>query len=113
MIDHVERVVLGVPPFARSVAYVHDVCERSALTPADVAARVGLSDAERSALELLTSDETESLEDHVARVRRARPGLARRMAMVVKRSDVADHVAHGAGTARSRYVAALRSLHDA
>jgi hypothetical protein len=109
MLAHVDRVAAAVPAEARTVALVHDVAERSAHDPGDVAALVGLDDDELGALVLLTKHEGESLIDHVRRVVGADPGAARELAVAVKVADVGDHVARDRGTGRD-YDAALRLL---
>lgn len=90
--EHVARVAAAVPADARPVALVHDVCERSRLTPVDVAFRVGLSDAERIALDLMTRRDDEDVLAHTRRVLDAAPGRGRDLAIAVKRADVGDHV---------------------
>lgn len=91
MIEHVERVAGVVPPSARAVAWVHDVAERSAHEPDDVARLVGLDDDERDALALLTKADGESVVDHTHRVVAAPRGIGRELALVVKRADIDDH----------------------
>lgn len=108
--EHVARVASAVPPDARPVALVHDVCERSRLTPVDVAFRVGLSDAERIALELMTRRDDEDVLDHTRRVLAAPAGRGRDLAIAVKRADVGDHVARrplDRGTPHARAAALL------
>jgi len=91
VIEHVARVASRVTSDARPLALVHDVCERSALSPVDVAFRVGLSDAERVALELMTRLPDEDVVTHTRRVLAAAPGRGRDLAIEVKRADVCDH----------------------
>lgn len=113
MVDHVERVAAQVPTVARPVALVHDVCERSALRPEDVAALIGLEQHEREALALLTKKaEGEGLLDHTRRVVTAPAGRARELAVVVKRADVEDHL-RGALVPEPRYHVARALLASA
>lgn len=88
--EHVERVASVVPPEGRTVAYLHDVLERSATTIADLRGQ-GLTDAECSALRLLTRPPGESYETHVRRIARAK-GDAGRLARTVKLADLEDHL---------------------
>lgn len=91
MLDHVRRVAENVPSSARAVALVHDVAERSDHDPGDVALLVGLDDDEYGALELLTKRDGETLLQHTRRVLDAPRGVARELALTVKRADVDDH----------------------
>ena len=91
VIEHVERVAAAVPAHARSVAYLHDVLERTP-TPLGELRAQGLTDLELRALELLTHDPTESFEVYVLRIAHAgdiHGGLAR----LVKLADLDDHLA--------------------
>lgn len=90
MIEHVAAVVAGVPDECVAVAWVHDVCERSALCPGDVAAGVGLDADELGALELLTRRAEEPLLAHTARIAAA-GGRAGRLARIIKAADIAVH----------------------
>ncbi|MDO9410865.1 hypothetical protein [Patulibacter sp.] len=96
MLDHVLRVAASVPPAARTVALVHDVCERDGGTPDQVAVRLHLTAEEREALVLLTKTTGERLLDHTRRVIAAPAGPARDLALVVKRADIDDHRARAA-----------------
>jgi hypothetical protein len=91
VLEHVARVASRVSTDARPLALVHDVCERSGLSPVDVAFRVGLSDAERVALQLMTRRPDEDVVAHTRRVLAAPPGRGRDLAIEVKRADVCDH----------------------
>lgn len=110
MFEHVERVAARVPDHARAVAYVHDLCERSASSPADVASIVGLTGPELDALELLTSPGDEEFAAHVHRIVSAPTGEGREIAIHVKRADILDHLDHGAPES---YATALRALERA
>jgi hypothetical protein len=96
VLEHVERVAAGVPPVARPVAYVHDVCERSPLSPRQVTQIVGLSPDECQALELMTRREDESVLDHTRRIVDFPRGYARAIAVAVKRADLVDHLEQAA-----------------
>lgn len=108
--EHVARVAAAVPPDARPVALVHDVCERSRSTPVDVAFRVGLSDAERVALVLMTRRDDEDVIAHTHRVLDAPPGRSRDLAIAVKRADVGDHLARRPRDAASPHARAAALL---
>jgi hypothetical protein len=91
LLDHVARVASAVPADARSVAWLHDVLERS---DTDVAAlrSDGLTPLEEGALDLLTRHDGESYETYALRVAFA-PGEVGRLARVVKHADLDDHIA--------------------
>ncbi|MEV4423064.1 hypothetical protein AB0L40_24260 [Patulibacter sp. NPDC049589] len=108
VVEHLERVAARVPPSARPVAYVHDVCERSPLSPADVAGLVGLDEDELEALELLTKRRGEPLWAHTRRVRDATGGPGRELAVTIKRADLEDHANHAQSD--SQYAAAIDLL---
>jgi hypothetical protein len=97
-IDHVGRVAAGVPLFARSVGWLHDVGERSSVDESALLA-TGASPDERLALRLLSREEGARSDDayleHV-RVIALSPGVSGRIARAVKRADLLDHVAHRA-----------------
>jgi hypothetical protein len=90
VIDHVERVARAVRQELRAVAYLHDVLERTAWTLAELCAK-GLAHAELSVLELLTRSPTQSYEEYVMRIARAR-GRAGRIARTIKLADLDDHL---------------------
>lgn len=92
MVDHVQRVAAAVPPAAQAVAFVHDVCERSSHSPADVAAYLGLTAHELQALDLLTKRDGETLLAHTQRVLSCPDAVTWQIAVAVKRADVADHI---------------------
>lgn len=91
VIDHVARVASAVPPNARSVAWLHDVLERTS-TDLDVLRGDGLTPLEEAALVLLTRPEGEAYEMYVLRVAFA-GGDEGRLARTVKRADLEDHIA--------------------
>jgi hypothetical protein len=97
-IDHVGRVAAGVPLFARSVGWLHDVLERSSVDESALLA-TGASPDECLALRLLSRDEGARQDDayleHV-RVIALSAGVSGRIARAVKRADLLDHVAHRA-----------------
>ena len=93
---HVRRVAAAVAPEARTVAWLHEVIERSSITAEDLLV-AGLSTAEVEAVELLTRLDAEESDEcyleHIAAIARAR-GPAGRLARVVKAADVADRMEH-------------------
>jgi hypothetical protein len=97
-IDHVGRVAAGVPVFARSVGWLHDVLERSGVDESVLLA-AGASPDEGLALRLLSREEGARSDgaylEHV-RVIALSPGLSGRIARAAKRADLLDHVAHRA-----------------
>jgi hypothetical protein len=90
LIDHIERVAAAVAPEARTVAFLHDVLERTP-TPLAALRLDGLDDVEVEALELLTRSPGESYELYVLRIAHA-PGEAGRLARAVKLADLDDHL---------------------
>jgi hypothetical protein len=97
-INHVGRVAAGVPLFARSVGWLHDVVERSSVDESLLLA-TGASGDECLALRLLIRDKGARSDDaymeHV-RVIALSAGVSGRIARAVKRADLRDHVAHRA-----------------
>jgi hypothetical protein len=97
-IDHVGRVAAGVPVFARSVGWLHDVLECSSVDESVLLA-TGASLDECLALRLLSREEGARSDDAYmehARVIALSPGVSGRIARAVKRADLLDHVAHRA-----------------
>jgi hypothetical protein len=92
VIEHVERVAAMVPEGVRSVAFLHDVVERAAVTMSELHAR-GLTPLEEEALVLLTREPGESYELHALRIAWA-PGEAGAVARVVTLANLDDHLAH-------------------
>ena len=95
-IAHAQRVAATVLPEARSVAWLHDVAERTSLTAADLRA-AGLGATEIEALALLTRDGVEESDEeymaHVGGIAEA-SGPAGRLARHVKVADLADRIEH-------------------
>jgi hypothetical protein len=96
LIFHVRRVAKTAPVFARSVAWLHDVLEKSSVSEEELLAS-GLTDDELRALRLLTRlsgsrSETEYLA-HVGLIVRA-SGSAGEIARAIKRVDLADRQRH-------------------
>ena len=92
IVEHLERVAASVPADARTVAFLHDLLERTATSADDLETR-GLTPAELGAVLLLTRVENETFEAHALRIAHAQ-GAAGRLARAVKLADMADHVAH-------------------
>lgn len=90
MFDHVERVAEAVPEQLRAIAYLHDVLESPEATPGDLRC-YGLTEAEWSALVLLTRADGESYRSYVERIAVA-PGCGGELARQVKLADLDDHL---------------------
>jgi hypothetical protein len=88
--DHVERVAAAVPDAARTVAFLHDVLEKTE-TRLDDLCRRGLTPVERAALELVTRRDGETFERHTLRIGDAE-GRAGAIARSVKLADLEDHI---------------------
>src|SRR4051812_17708166 len=74
LMEHVRRVVRAAPEWARSVAWLHEVLERTSVPEHELLER-GLSGEELRALRLLTRGESRSdlrYLAHVDRIARAR-----------------------------------------
>jgi hypothetical protein len=108
LIDHVERVARAVPVEVRTLAYLHDVLERSDLTIYQLRDQ-GLTRAECSALELLTRHADQSYESYVLRIARAK-GRAGAMARRVKLADLDDHLSHRVASEAPNYGWARRQI---
>src|SRR3954469_18158365 len=67
LLDHVARVASAVHPNARSVAWLHDVLERTS-TRVEALQTDGLTPLEAAALELLTRRDGEAYEEYSLRV---------------------------------------------
>jgi hypothetical protein len=90
---HVRRVAGAVASEARTVAWLHEVIERSSLTAEDLAV-AGFSTVEVEAVMLLTrsdAEESDQYLEHVAAIARA-PGRAGRLARLVKAADLVDRI---------------------
>lgn len=93
VIGHLKRVAAAVPPEARATAWLHDLFELTAVGRPQLRTR-GLTEAEGSALELLTRGADEPYDAYVVRIADA-PGRAGWIARTVKFADLDDHLAHG------------------
>lgn len=92
MTDHVERVARSLPEEARALGYLHDVLERAPTTGTELRAN-GVTDIEYAVLKLLTHRPGETYAAYVERIAGAR-GAAGRLARMVKRADLDDHLGH-------------------
>lgn len=92
LIEHVERVAAGVPPDARSVAFLHDVLEHTG-TGIDELRVNGLTPEEHAALDLLTRAPSESFEVYTLRIAHA-GGPEGDLARSVKLADLEDRMGH-------------------
>lgn len=91
MVDHLARVASAVPPSARSVAWLHDILERTS-TDLGALRSSGLTPMEEAALRLLTRRDGEPYETYTLRLAFAR-GSDGRLARTIKRADLDDHIA--------------------
>ena len=108
VIEHVERVAAAVSPDARSVAFLHDVLERTTTGVGELC-RQGLTPVERAALELLTRGPGESYELYSLRIAWA-GGEAGALARAVKLADLDDHIGHEAPDGAPPYGWARRHI---
>ena len=114
-IAHVRRVAAGVPAFACSVAWLHDVLEWTRVGELELAA-AGLASDELAALRLLTRGPGEADDEaFLAEVRAIAlaPGRPGAIARAVKRADMEDralHPRHPGGRWRPPYDRARRLL---
>jgi hypothetical protein len=95
LLRHVERVASSVPEWARGVAWLHEVLERTDM-PEEALLRQGLSSEELRALRLLSREESYSDRaylGHIELIVRAH-GQAGRLARAVKRADLEDRQRH-------------------
>ena len=92
VVEHLEQVAATVPDDARTVAFLHDVLERTGTSTDELDAQ-GLTVDELGALRLLTRAPTESFEVHALRIAYAR-GPEGRLARSVMLADIEDHLAH-------------------
>ena len=96
LIAHVSRVAKASPEFARPVAWLHEVFERSSIREEELLAS-GLTDEELRALRLLTrSTESRSEAGYVAHIDliARSSGSAGDLARIVKRVDLEDRLQH-------------------
>jgi (p)ppGpp synthase/HD superfamily hydrolase len=93
LVEHVERVAASVSPDARTIAFLHDLLERTDTSLDDLRAQ-GLTATELAALDLLTRGADESYEAHSLRIALA-SGPAARVALEVKLADLDDHLNSG------------------
>lgn len=92
--EHVERVAAAVAAADQTVAYLHDVLEKSD-TPVGELVENGLTNDELTALRLLTRKPGETFEEHALRIAHAR-GPAAAVARRVRVADLDDHLGHSA-----------------
>jgi hypothetical protein len=110
--DHVARVASAVPPTLRPVAWLHDVLERGN-TDLGALRRDGLTPPEEAALDLLTRRDGESYEAYTLRLAFAH-GDEGRLARIVKRADLEDHLATAqSGVDAPPYAWARRHIENA
>ena len=91
VIDHVARVARALPPNARSVAWLHDILERTTMN-VEALRSVGLTSLEEGALDVLTRRDGEAYDTYSLRVAFA-SGDEGRLARIVKLADLDDHIA--------------------
>ena len=115
LMDHVRRVAAATPEFARPVAWLHEVLERTSVSEEELLIE-GVSDDELRALRLLTRTVGRTSESgylaHITLIARA-GGPAGVLARAVKVPDLEDRLRHtgpGLGGARPPYERALRLL---
>ena len=95
LLGHIERVAAAVPDWARPVAWLHEVLERTSTSEEDLLGE-GLSDDELRALRLLCRDDSRSDSaylGHIELIARA-GGYAGRIARAVKGADLEDRRLH-------------------
>jgi hypothetical protein len=116
-ISHVGRVAASVPSFARPVAWLHDVLERTDIDESALT-KAGASEDQCLAVRLLSRGGEQSDDrylNHVRAIGRS-PGPAGRLARVVKIADLLDHLSRPAPPSRGwtpPYGAALALLMSA
>jgi hypothetical protein len=95
LLSHVQRVASSAPEWARAVAWLHEVLERTDMTEEGLL-REGLSDEELRALRLLCREDSYSdlaYLGHIELIARAH-GSAGELARAVKRADLEDRQRH-------------------
>jgi hypothetical protein len=116
LLSHVERVAAAVPGWARAVAWLHEVLERSDM-PEEALLREGVSSEQLRALRLLSRDETSSdlvYLAHIDLIARA-AGVSGRLARAVKLADLEDRSSHPLERSNGwapPYASALNMLHE-
>jgi hypothetical protein len=108
LVEHLERVAALVDEEVLSVAYLHDLLERTDTPLAELEAE-GLTSLERAALALLTRDADETFELHALRIAYAK-GREGRVARAVKLADIDDHIANDADEGFAPYGWARRHI---
>ena len=115
LIEHVRRVAVATPEFARPVAWLHEVLEWTTVSEEELLAE-GVSEDELRALRLLTRTLGRGSESgymaHMTMIARA-DGPAGVLARTVKMSDLKDRLVHpgsGTGGPRPPYERALRLI---
>lgn len=94
LLAHIERVAASVPDWARAVAWLHEVLERSNVSEQELSE--GLSSEELRAVRLLSRDDFVSDRaylGHIELIARA-GGPAGQLARTVKRADLEDRLRH-------------------
>lgn len=110
-IEHVKRVWWDVPDEddeAQAAAWLHDVVEDTELSLVDLQT-LGFSEAVIDAVDLLTRKPPFDYASYIAAMIDQRGRIGRRAALLVKRSDLRDHLVNPGcpETLRPRYQAAL------
>jgi hypothetical protein len=108
LVEHLERVASSVDDEVLTVAYLHDLLERTD-TPVTELEADGLTPVEHAALMLLTRGATESFELHALRIAYAK-GPEGRIARAVKLADVDDHIANDTAAGSVPYGWARRHI---
>ncbi|HEY7454359.1 MAG TPA: hypothetical protein VH683_07330 [Thermoleophilaceae bacterium] len=118
LIDHVRRVAVATPEFARPVAWLHEVLEWTSVAEEELLAE-GVSEDELRAIRLLTRTLGRGSESgylaHMSMIARA-DGPAGVLARTVKAADLKDRMGHpdpAANGSRPPYERALRLLRAA
>ena len=103
-LEHPAAVAAQVPPALQPIAWLHDVCEDSELTPQDLRA-AGLPEYVVLAVEAVTKQPDEAYEVYLERV------LANPPAAAVKCADIAHNLgSQPKPESRARYLRALPRL---
>lgn len=103
-LEHPAAVAAQVPPALRPIAWLHDACEDSDLTPDDLRA-AGLPDSVVAAVEAISKGPGEAYEVYLERV------LANPQAAAVKCADIAHNLgSQPKPESRAKYLRALPRL---